>query len=61
MYRTEIVLNNFEFGQKPNGNSSTNSYQAPKQASQPKQEKAPKQNAEIDYPDQEIDPEDIPF
>ncbi len=65
MYRTEIILNNFEFGQKPNGQSAGNSYQtsqqSPKQSFESKEKVAKQQNSEIDYPDQEIDPEDIPF
>lgn len=52
MYRTEIILNQFEFGAKPLGASNTNSN------SQPTAEKTP---AEPAYPTEEIDPEEIPF
>lgn len=52
MYRTEIILNNFEFGAKPLGASNTNSN------SQPDNEKS---SSEPVYPTEEIDPEEIPF
>ncbi len=59
MYRTEIILDKFEFGNKPNGASNTN-YNNPTQ--QPAQQNsAPKQEAEIEYPEEDINPEDIPF
>ena len=56
MYRTEIILDKFEFGAKPNGGGNSNYNQAPQQ-SQP----APKEEPKIEYPEEDINPEDIPF
>lgn len=50
MYRTEIILNQFEFGAKPMGAGGGNSKPADK--SEP---------AEPKYPDEDINPEEIPF
>ncbi len=50
MYRTEIILDKFEFGQKP-GNSSEYSTKG--------QEKP--EADEINYPEEDISPDDIPF
>ena len=68
MYRTEIILNNFEFGVKPNGGSSVqnnnfnnNANFQPSQTQINEKNITNKQTPEIEYPDQEIDPEDIPF
>ena len=47
LYKTEIVLEKFEFGQKPKGVEN----QAPANSS----------TDGIDYPEEEINPEDIPF
>jgi single-strand DNA-binding protein len=70
MYRTEIVLDRFEFGAKPTGADNSN-YGAPGAAvaagaagavagsSIP--ETADNSADEINYPDEEINPEDIPF
>lgn len=60
-YRTEIVVENFQFGPKGQGGGvmggpSTGSGQAASYDEQP----APKGD-EIQYPDEEINPEDIPF
>jgi len=59
MYRTEIVLEKFEFGAKPGGQSGGGGYQsggsAP--AAAPAENKVP----EIQYPTEEINPDDIPF
>ncbi|OGG67829.1 single-stranded DNA-binding protein [Candidatus Kaiserbacteria bacterium RIFCSPLOWO2_02_FULL_56_11] len=56
-YRTEIVVENFQFGDSA-GRGST----GPSQASKQKEEQpAPKDEEEIKYPDEEINPEDIPF
>jgi single-strand DNA-binding protein len=58
-YRTEIVLENFQFGDsKGGGGGSASSPRAPEDVSQ----EAPKgEGEEIKYPDEEINPEDIPF
>ena len=50
-YRTEIVADNFQFG--PGGGGSTDSPTASEGGTE--QPKAP------DYPEEEINPEDIPF
>ncbi len=57
-YRTEIVIENFQFGDSKGGGSGAGGGQAMSgEGSQ-----APKQEAEeIKYPDEEINPEDIPF
>lgn len=59
-YRTEIVVDNFQFGDggggaRGGGESETRPSPAPDQQS------ATKGSEEIQYPDEEINPEDIPF
>ncbi len=58
MYRTEIVVDKFEFGAKPGqgGNSAGNNFEN----SQPVQKQEVKAD-EIEYPEDDINPEDIPF
>ena len=57
-YRTEIVVDNFQFGADGGrSGASTGSGQAGTHDEQP----APKDSEEIKYPDEEINPEDIPF
>lgn len=55
-YRTEIVVDNFQFGADGRGGSGTGVPRA-EQGEQP----APKDDEAIKYPDEEINPEDIPF
>ena len=58
-YRTEIVVDNFQFGDGGRGGgASTSSGQA---ARGEESQVAPKDSEEIKYPDEEINPEDIPF
>lgn len=58
-YRTEIVVENFQFGDSKGGGSSAGGGQA---ASGEGEQTAPKgEGEEIKYPDEEINPEDIPF
>ena len=58
-YRTEIVVENFQFGDGgKSGGASTGSEQV---AHGEEQQSAPKDADEIKYPDEEINPEDIPF
>ena len=65
MYRTEIILEKFEFGAKPNGGDNQNSYpqnnnQNFQQAQQNNDFQKPSSD-EIEYPTDDVDPEDIPF
>ena len=60
MYRTEIVLENFQFGSKP-GAAGGGSYGNDMSAPAAPQQAASKPEPTIDYPDNEIDPDDIPF
>jgi len=54
MYRTEIILDKFDFGSKPAGGSlPQNDFQETKKEELPVNE--------IEYPEDDIDPEDIPF
>ena len=55
-YRTEIVVENFQFGDGGKGGASAGMH-AGAQAEQASQ----KDSDEIQYPDEEINPEDIPF
>jgi len=59
MYRTEVVAEKFQFGPKSGGGgASTN--KASSNTSSDKSQEAPKVD-EIDYPEEDINPEDIPF
>jgi len=57
-YRTEIIVENFQFGVDAKGGSSTGSVQS---AHGEESQAAPRGADEIQYPDEEINPEDIPF
>lgn len=54
-YRTEIIVDNFQFGDGGRGGASAGGGGAREEQS------APKEADEIKYPDEEINPEDIPF
>lgn len=54
-YRTEIIIENFQFG--ADGGRGGSGGTAPSHDEQP----APSNEGEIQYPDEEINPEDIPF
>lgn len=66
-YRTEVILENFQFGPKlgsgvsssSNANSFSSQSQSPSQADNVDQS-APDMG-EVQYPDEDINPEDIPF
>ncbi len=61
-YRTEIVLENFQFGPKAGGmGTGTSASAAPKSDSEAPQKDAPADLDTIEYPDEEINLEDIPF
>ena len=51
-YATEIIMEKFQFGQKKNN--------APKEAQKP-QDLGKAGNTDIDYPDEDINPDEIPF
>jgi single-strand DNA-binding protein len=55
-YRTEIIVDNFQFG-ADGGKGGSGASQGSSHGEQP----APKDSDEIKYPDEEINPEDIPF
>ena len=60
-YRTEIVVANFQFGDGGKGGGASPSANFG-QAAQGEESQAPHKDAdEIKYPDEEINPEDIPF
>jgi single-strand DNA-binding protein len=52
-YRTEIIVDNFQFGADSKGGSSAGASH--------EEQPAPKDDEAIKYPDEEINPEDIPF
>lgn len=58
-YRTEIVLDTFQFGPKTAGGGG--GYQAPEAAAPQSAAKAPAEVDSIHYPEEDINPEDIPF
>jgi single-strand DNA-binding protein len=60
-YRTEIVLENFQFG--PKGASAGGTYTPAESAGTPTADKGPKADdaPAIDYPMEEVNSEDIPF
>jgi single-strand DNA-binding protein len=68
-YRTEIVVDNFQFGadggkgNNTGGSGGGSSYSGPSAASgsSSREESAPRDADEIKYPDEDINPEDIPF
>lgn len=57
-YRTEIIADRVQFGDRKSGGSE-GGYTPQKSSNEPKG-KAPQEEA-IDYPDEEINPDDIPF
>lgn len=56
-YRTEIIAENVQFGSKPSGSSST----ATDSGSTKKEVTKTEGDEKIDYPQEEINPDDIPF
>ncbi len=56
-YRTEIIVENFQFGADGGPSRGSGSSTSSGQEEQP----APKSGEEIQYPDEQINPEDIPF
>ena len=64
-YRTEIVVDTFQFGAQASGDGQrSGSYAAstaPQTESAPQQAAPADMGADIQYPEEEINPEDIPF
>jgi single-strand DNA-binding protein len=58
-YRTEIVVDNFQFGPQAGGDRDGGGRQAPAAEDQSQQQDTGSDS--IQYPDDEINPEDIPF
>ena len=57
-YRTEIVVENFQFGPRPTGTGpTTGTYHAPATGAKPASEEVDT----IEYPDEQVNVEDIPF
>lgn len=64
-YRTEIVIENFQFGPKPQGGGggyagASASYQPPRASAAPAKAKEPELDT-IEYPEDDVNPDDIPF
>tara|TARA_B100000378_G_C18021118_1_gene404200 strand:+ start:55 stop:522 length:468 start_codon:yes stop_codon:yes gene_type:complete len=61
-YRTEVVMERFEFGQRPNGASAPQSNNNYNQSQNNNSESSNNDDSgDFQYPDEEINPEDIPF
>ena len=61
-YRTEIIVDSFQFGAQGGGDGARGGgYAAPAAASAAAPAAAADMGADIQYPDEEINPEDIPF
>lgn len=60
MYRTEIVANTVQFGSKPQGSTTGSAPRAQSKSADPI-EKALDNDGRVDFPEDEINPEDIPF
>ena len=61
MYRTEIVTESMQLGPRRDGGG-TNTNNAPQQQQEaPASQPAPAEPKTVEYPDDEINPEDIPF
>lgn len=58
-YRTEIVADRIQFGPKAGGTATGGVYKAPSAAAS--QESPAASGGQIDYPEEEINPDDIPF
>ena len=62
-YRTEIVADRVQFGPKAGGTGTGASTPGQRSVGDPKKGKseAPKEEGGIDYPVEEVNPDDIPF
>lgn len=61
LYRTEIILEKFDFGSRPSGNSSNFNNNENNIQKNQNQNQNQKPDSEIKYPEENIDPKDIPF
>ena len=59
-YRTEIIADSIQFGSKGSGSSSSSGSSSPAKASAPKEDTNDELDT-IEYPDEQINAEDIPF
>lgn len=60
-YRTEIVADGVQFGNRPGGAGGAAPAAEPDQSRQAPGASGPKDDAVIDYPEEDINPDDIPF
>ncbi len=62
-YRTEIIVDNFQFGAQGGGDGARSAglSQAPARETSSAPQENTDMGADIQYPDEEINPEDIPF
>jgi single-strand DNA-binding protein len=60
-YRTEIIAEKFQFGPKAGGTGMGAAQQSPSSPSSPSDEQEPPAIDTVDYPEEDINPEDIPF
>lgn len=58
-YRTEVVADRVQFGAKGTGSSGDNSYQSSNEDQS--EGKKSEDDEQINYPEEEVNPEDIPF
>ncbi len=59
-YKTEIIAERVQFGPRPGGAGQAGGYTGGAERSEADEQKAPKDDA-IDYPQEDINPDDIPF
>ncbi len=59
-YRTEVILETFQFGPKPGAANNSNFSGGAADTSKENDQSAPS-SEEVQYPDEDINPEDIPF
>lgn len=60
-YRTEIVVENFQFGDGGGGRGGSVGGDGAMRQSEKEDTAAPSDNGPVDYPEEEINPDDIPF
>ncbi len=60
-YRTEIVADTVQFGSKPSGSTGSGYQQSTPKSDSKKEEKEENEMDTIEYPDEQINAEDIPF